>query len=178
MCISLSRVEMEASAHTMLWPSWKDRLAHWLRLRMGKQMTLPLSANFVVRKDQKSPLKPIRWPSSSILIICFAIKVSNVATVLFNPMALLYPTVLVTLEQTLIQVHYKHTVNSGSEMVEAKHVSGRNILWSTFTAKSRGGKIFEFLHCPFECRANMHHKIQPNWLTRQCCLTGGSKRTM
>ena len=55
-----------------------------------------------------------------------------------------------------------HTVNSGSEMVEAKHVSGKNIFWSTLTVKSRGGKIFEFVHCPFEGRANMHHKIQPN----------------
>ena len=57
----------------------------------------------------------------------------------------------------------------------AKHVSGKNICWSTLTAKSRGGKIFEFLHCPFEGRANMHHKIQPNWLTGRCCLAGGSK---
>ena len=68
-----------------------------------------------------------------------------------------------------------HTVNSGSEMVEAKHVSGKNIFWSTLTAKSRGGKIFEFLHCPFEGWANMHRKIQPNWLTGRCCLAGGSK---
>ena len=68
-----------------------------------------------------------------------------------------------------------HTVNLGSEMVEAKHISGKNIFWSTLIAKSRGGKIFEFLHCPFEGRANMHHKIQPNWLTGRCCLAGGSK---
>ena len=60
-------------------------------------------------------------------------------------------------------------------MVEAKHVSGKNIFWSTLTVKSRGGKIFEFVHCPFEGRANMHHKIQPNWLTGRCCLAGGSK---
>ena len=60
-------------------------------------------------------------------------------------------------------------------MVGAKHVSGKNILWSTLTVKSRGGKIFEFVHCPFEGRANMHHKIQPNWLTGRCCLAGGSK---
>ena len=66
-------------------------------------------------------------------------------------------------------------MNSGSEMVEAKHVSEKNIFWSTLTVKSRGGKIFEFLHCPFEGRANMHHKIQPNWLTGRCCLAGGSK---
>merc|ERR1712001_621650 len=68
-----------------------------------------------------------------------------------------------------------HTVNSGSEMVEAKHVSGKDIFWSTLTVKSRGGKIFDFLHCPFEGRANMHHKIQPNWLTGRGCLAGGSK---
>ena len=68
-----------------------------------------------------------------------------------------------------------HTVNLGSEIVGAKHVSGKNIFWSTLTAKSRGGTIFEFLHCPFEGRANMHHKIQPNWLTGRCCLAGGSK---
>ena len=60
-------------------------------------------------------------------------------------------------------------------MVEAKHVSRKNIFGSTFTVKSRGGKIFDFLHCPFEGRANMHHKIQPNWLTGRCCLAGGSK---
>jgi len=54
----------------------------------------------------------------------------------------------------------------------SKHFSGKNIFWSTLTAKSRGGKIFEFLHCPFEGRANMHHKIQPGpvlfgwWLKR------------
>ena len=29
------------------------------------------------------------------------------------------------------------------------------------TAKSRGGKFFEFLHCPFEGRANMHIKSSP-----------------
>ena len=59
----------------------------------------------------------------------------------------------------------RHTVNSGSEMVEAKHVSEKNIFWFTLTVKIRGGKIFEFVHCPFEGWANMHHKIQPNRLT-------------
>ena len=44
--------------------------------------------------------------------------------------------------------------------------------------KSRGGKFFEFLHCPFEGRANMHHKLQPNWQTGRCCLAGGLKRTI
>jgi hypothetical protein len=55
-------------------------------------------------------------------------------------------------------------------MVEAKNVSAKNIFWSTLTGKSRGGKFFEFLHCSFEGRANMHHKIQPVlfgwWLKR------------
>ena len=79
-------------------------------------------------------------------------------------------------QKTIILVHLPlHTVNSGSEIVGAKHVSGKNIFWSTLTAKSRGGKFFEFLHCPFEGRANMHHKIQPNWQTGRCCLAGGSK---
>ena len=68
-----------------------------------------------------------------------------------------------------------HTMNSGSEMVEAKHVSGKNRFLSTLIAKSRGGKIFEFLHCPFEGRTNIHQKIQPNWPVGRCCLAGGSK---
>ena len=49
-------------------------------------------------------------------------------------------------------------MNSGSEMVEAKHVSGKNMFWSTLTAKSRGGKFFEFLHYPFEGRAKVLFK--------------------
>ena len=52
-----------------------------------------------------------------------------------------------------------HTANSGSEMIEAKHVSRKNIFWSTLTVKSRGGKIFEFLRFPFEVQANMHHQL-------------------
>ena len=68
-----------------------------------------------------------------------------------------------------------HTVNSGSEMVEQNMSLEKIYFLSTLTVKSRGGKIFEFEHCPFEGRANMHHKIQPNWLTGRCCLAGGSK---
>ena len=71
--------------------------------------------------------------------------------------------------------HSLHTVNSGSEMVEAKHVSGKNICWSTLIAKSLGRKKFHFLHCPFEGRFDMHHKIQPYWPNWQCYLAGGSK---
>ena len=68
-----------------------------------------------------------------------------------------------------------HTVNSGSEMVEAKHVSGKNICWSTLTAKSRGGKIFEFLHCPFEPPAKQHRPVcQLGWIL-WCMLARPSK---
>ena len=35
------------------------------------------------------------------------------------------------------QCKYIHTVNSGSEMVEAKHVSGKNIYWSAFIDKNK-----------------------------------------
>ena len=33
-------------------------------------------------------------------------------------------------------------------MVDAKHVSGKNMFWSTLIDKSRGGKNFEILDCP------------------------------
>ena len=71
--------------------------------------------------------------------------------------------------------HTFHTVKNQFKMPFEEHVSRKNIFWSSLTAKSRGGKFFEFLHCPFEGRANMHHKIQPNWQTGRCCLAGGSK---
>ena len=66
-------------------------------------------------------------------------------------------------------------MNSDLEMVEAKHVSGKTICWSTLIAKSLGREKFHFLHCPFEGRADMHHKIQPDWPNWQCYLAGGSK---
>ena len=41
----------------------------------------------------------------------------------------------------------------------------KNIFWSTLTVKSSGGKIFEFLHCPFELPAKMHcHFGQFGWI--------------
>ena len=43
-------------------------------------------------------------------------------------------------------------------MVEAKHVSEKDISWSTSKDKSRGGKFVEFLHYPFEGHADMHNK--------------------
>ena len=42
-----------------------------------------------------------------------------------------------------------HTVNFGSEMVKAKHVSGKNIFCSMNKEKIRGERIFETVHCPF-----------------------------
>ena len=43
-----------------------------------------------------------------------------------------------------------HTVNFGSEMVQAKHVSGKNIFCSMNKNKSEEERIFEIVHCPFE----------------------------
>ena len=42
-------------------------------------------------------------------------------------------------------------------------VSGKNIFWSSLITKFRGGKNFEFPHCPFEGPADIHHIIQPKW---------------
>ena len=47
-----------------------------------------------------------------------------------------------------------HTVNFGSEMVQAKHVSGKNIFCSMNAYKSRGKRIFEIVHWPFELPPN------------------------
>ena len=68
-----------------------------------------------------------------------------------------------------------HTVNSGSEMVEAKHVSGKNIYWSTFIGKSKERKNFDFLHCPFEPPAKQHRPVcQLGWIL-WCMLARPSK---
>ena len=50
------------------------------------------------------------------------------------------------------------TKNLGSEMVEEKHVFEMKMLCS----KRIGGKMIEFLCCPFEGKADLHNKIQPN----------------
>ena len=42
------------------------------------------------------------------------------------------------------------TVNFGSEMVQAKHVSGKNIFCSMNKEKIREERIFEIIHSPFE----------------------------
>merc|ERR1712015_289044 len=78
-------------------------------------------------------------------------------------------------KQYTIQSKICHTVNSGSEMVEAKHVSGENIYWSTFIDKSKGRKIFDFLHCPFEPPAKQHRPVcQLGWIF-WCMLARPSK---
>ena len=68
-----------------------------------------------------------------------------------------------------------HTVNFGSEMVQAKHVSGKNIFCSMNKEKIREERIFEIVHCPFEGRAKLHHLCQPNGPVGRCQLGGNSK---
>ena len=41
-------------------------------------------------------------------------------------------------------------MNFGSEMVQAKHVSGKDIFCSMNMEKIREERIFEIVHCPFE----------------------------
>ena len=43
-----------------------------------------------------------------------------------------------------------HTVNFCLEMVQAKHVSGKNTFYSTNKDKIGEERIFEIVHCPFE----------------------------
>ena len=75
-----------------------------------------------------------------------------------------------------LEVHFTyHTVNSGSEMVEAKHVSGIEIYWSTFIGKSKERKIFDFLHCPFEPPAKQHRPVCQLGCILWCMLAQPSK---
>ena len=74
-----------------------------------------------------------------------------------------------------LHIYMFHTVNSGSEMVGAKHVSGKNIYWSTCIGKSKERKIFDFLHCPFEPPAKQHRPVsQLGWIL-WCMLARPSK---
>ena len=68
-----------------------------------------------------------------------------------------------------------HSVNSGSDMVQAKHVSGKNIFCSMNREKIREERIFEIVHCPFEGRAKLHHLCQQNGPVSWCQLGGNSK---
>ena len=46
---------------------------------------------------------------------------------------------------------------------------------STLITKYRGGKLFEFLHCPLDDQADTHHKIQPEQPFGQCNSADCSK---
>ena len=48
-------------------------------------------------------------------------------------------------------------MNFGSEMVYAKHVSGKNIFCSMNKEKIREERIFKIVHCPFEGRADLKY---------------------
>ena len=66
-------------------------------------------------------------------------------------------------------------MNSGSEVVGAKHVCGKNICWSTCIDKNKERKIFAFLHCPFEPPAKQHRPVsQLGWIL-WCMLARPSK---
>ena len=72
-------------------------------------------------------------------------------------------------------LHSIHTVNFGSEMVWAKHVSGKNIFCSMNKEKIMEERIFEILLCPFKGRAKLHHLYQQNGPVGPCQLGGNSK---
>jgi len=68
-----------------------------------------------------------------------------------------------------------YSMNFGSEMVSAKHVSGKNIFFSMNKDNIREERIFEIVHCPFKGRAKLHHLCQPNGQVGQCKLGGNLK---
>ena len=68
-----------------------------------------------------------------------------------------------------------HTVNFCSEMVQAKHFSGKNIFCSIDKEKIREKRIFKIVHCPFKGRAKLHHLCKPNGPVGWCQLGGNSK---
>ena len=68
-----------------------------------------------------------------------------------------------------------HTMNFGSEMIQAKHISGKNIFCSMNEEKIREERIFEILHCPLEGRAKVRHSCQPNGPVGWCQLGGNLK---
>ena len=68
-----------------------------------------------------------------------------------------------------------HTVNFFSEMGQAKHVSGKNIFCSVNVYKSRGKRIFEIVHWPFELPPNQHRPTGPFGWHKWCSLARPSK---
>ena len=71
-------------------------------------------------------------------------------------------TSLVLYQIGLLKLLSLHSVNFGSEMVQAKHVSGKNVFWSMNKEKIREERIFEMVNCPCVGRAKLHHLCQPN----------------
>ena len=61
-----------------------------------------------------------------------------------------------------LRIDKARTANFGSEMVQAKHVSGKNIFCSMNEEIIMEERVFEIVHCPFEGRAKLHHLCQPN----------------
>ena len=70
---------------------------------------------------------------------------------------------------------FAHTVNFCSEMGQAKHVSGKNIFCSMNVYKSRGKRIFEIVHWPFELPPNQHRPTGPFGWHKWCSLAQPSK---
>ena len=72
------------------------------------------------------------------------------------------------------QSHKGHTVKYQLEMPLEKHVSGKNIFWSTLIDKSRARKK-SFPTCPFEPPAKQHRPVcQLGWIL-WCMLVRPSK---
>ena len=70
---------------------------------------------------------------------------------------------------TIIQhARLTHTVNFGSEMVKAKHVSGKKIFCSMNKEEIREERSFEIVHCPFEGRAELQQYSQPKGPGGRC----------
>ena len=68
-----------------------------------------------------------------------------------------------------------HTVNFSSEIGQAKHVSGKYIFCSMNVYKSRGKRIFEIVHWPFELPPNQHRPTGPFGWHKWCSLARPSK---
>ena len=58
--------------------------------------------------------------------------------------------------------------------IKASNTYGKIDSWKNI-GKSRGERIFGIVNCPFQDSAEMHNKIQSDWLNWLCGLAGGSK---
>ena len=76
---------------------------------------------------------------------------------------------------TFMQTFWCHTVKSGSEMVKALQVSGKNIFCSINVDKTKEKRIFEIVHWPFKLPPNQHRPAGLfDWLY-QCSSAQPSK---